>query len=239
MCIIQNILLDENFWQVGIQKYLSWNPANAPHTIVCGATGSGKTYFTKLLLGKIVWYSLNVQLYICDFKGDEDFSFLNGSPRFYRFLDCQNGLQEFYNRLQQRQSGEDQSKNMIVLFFDEWAAYISSLEKKAAETEKQKLAILLMLGRSFKVHVIVSQQRADAQYFGTARDNFNLAIGLGNLSEESKSMLFHDFKKEMRSDRKRGTGYMLTNGTNLTPIVVPVITNMEKLQQTIKQGVNQ
>lgn len=126
---------------------------------------------------------------------------------------------------------------MLVLFFDEWASYCNILDKKAVEEEKKKLSTLLMLGRSFRIHVIVSQQRADAQYFGTARDNFNLVIGLGNLSEESKNMLFHDFKEQMQSDRNLGTGYMLTNGTNLTPIIVPTINSMEKLHRTIRQGV--
>lgn len=94
-----------------------------------------------------------------------------------------------------------------------------------------------MLGRSFHVHVIVSQQRADAVYFNAARDNFNLIIGLSNLSEESKNMLFHEYKEQMLPDRKQGTGYMLTNGTDLTAIVVPKINNMQKLHNTIKQGV--
>ena len=239
MCTIQKILLDEDYWQLGIAKWLSWHPAKAPHIIVCGATGSGKTYFSKLLLGKIVLYEPKTQLYICDFKGDADFSFLSGSRRFYRFMDCQLGLQQFYECLQQRQSGEDQSRNMLILFFDEWAAYIASLEKKTAEAEKQKLAILLMLGRSFKIHVIVSQQRADAQYFSTARDNFSISIGLGNLSDESKTMLFHDFKQEMQPNRKQGTGYMLTNGTDLVPICVPAITDMDKLHRSIRNGSTQ
>ncbi len=93
-----------------------------------------------------------------------------------------------------------------------------------------------MLGRSFRVHVIISQQRADAAYFNTARDNFNLVVGLGNLSEESKNMLFHEFKIEIHPNRKQGTGYLVTNGTNLTAIQVPTISNMKKLQATSKMA---
>ena len=126
------------------------------------------------------------------------------------------------------------------MYFDEWSAYcnyFNTLNKKMAELEKQKLSSLLALSRSFGLNVIISQQRADAQYFGTARDNFNLVIGLGNLSEESKNMLFHDFKEQMHPDRNQATGYMLTNGTALTPIIVPTINNMDRLHRTIRQGV--
>lgn len=104
------------------------------------------------------------QLYVCDFKGDEDFKFLSGLNRFYRFMECSSGLHQFYERFQKRQLGEERDKNMIVLYFDEYAAFCNSLDKKTIEEEKRKLSNLLMLGRSFRVHVIVSQQRADAAY---------------------------------------------------------------------------
>lgn len=231
------LFLQESYLSYGIQKYTLWNPAMAPHTVIFGATGTGKSYATKLMLGRISKIYSNSQFFVCDFKGDSDFSFLNGEDRFFRFLDCEKGLADFYNRFEQRQSGKDSHRHFLLLFFDEWASYTLNLEKKKAEDEKKKLATLLMLGRSFNVHVLISQQRVDASYFNAARDNFNLVIALGNLSTEGKEMMFREFKDEMKPDRKQGTGYMLTNGTDLTPIVVPSISDMNHLNQYIKQAV--
>lgn len=214
------LFLQEDFLNYGIQKYTFWNPDMAPHIVIFGATGTGKTYATKLMLGRISKHIPDSQFFVCDFKGDSDFSFLIGDSRFYRFLDCEKGLSDFYNLFEKWQSGEDISRNPLLLFFDEWASYILNLEKKKAEDEKRKLATLLMLGRSFNVHMFVSQQRVDASYFNAVRDNFNLIIALGNLSAEGKEMMFREFKDQMKPDRKQGTGYMLTNGTDLTSIVV-------------------
>jgi DNA segregation ATPase FtsK/SpoIIIE-like protein len=220
-----------------VKKYVAWNPATAPHIVIFGVTGSGKTYATKLILGRISRHCPDSQFYVCDFKGDSDFSFLNKEKRFYRFLDCGTGLSDLYRQFEKRQSGEDNRRNLLLLFFDEWASYTLNLEKKLAEDEKKKLSTLLMLGRSFNVHVLISQQRADACYFNAARDNFNTVIALSNLSSEGKEMMFREFKNQMKPDRKQGTGYIITNGADFTPIVVPAISDMNRLNHCIKQAV--
>ena len=231
------LFLQEDFLNYGIQKYTLVDMNKCPHGAIFGNTGSGKTYATKLFLGRISKYTPNSQFFVCDFKGDSDFSFLNGVNRFFRFLDCEKGLADFYKQFEQRQSGEDSHRNFLLLFFDEWASYTLNLDKKKAEDEKKKLATLLMLGRSFNVHVLISQQRVDASYFNAARDNFNIVVALGNLSPEGKEMMFRDYKDQMKPDRKQGTGYMLTNGTDLTPIVVPTISDMSRLNNYIKRAV--
>jgi len=230
------LFLQENYLNYGIQKYTLWNPSTAPHTVIFGATGTGKTYATKIMLGRISKHVRDSQFFVCDFKGDADFSFLHGNRRFYRFLDCEKGLSDFYDIFEKRQSGEDGSRNLLLLFFDEWASYTLNLEKKKVEEEKKKISTILMLGRSFNVHMFVSQQRVDASYFNAARDNFNLVIALGNLSTEGKEMMFREFKDQMKPDRKQGTGYMLTNGTDLIPIVVPSISDINRLNLYIKQA---
>ncbi len=233
-----SIAYNNEYLSYGVKKPIKWNPDKAPHIVIIGSTGSGKTYFSKFLLGKISLYLPDTELTVCDFKGDDDFQFLGKCPNFFRYDNCIDGFNQFYSNFRKRQKNEDNSRNALVLFFDEWASYCNSQEKKKVEEEKKKLATLLMLGRSFNVHVILSQQRADAQYFSSARDNFNLVVGLGNLSEESKNMLFHSFKEHIKPDRKQGTGYIIQNGSSLESIIVPTIRNINKLHDSIRNIVN-
>ena len=118
-------------------------------------------------------------------------------------------------------------------------AYSKSGERSRVVYEKKKLGMLLMLGRSFNIHVGISQQRVDASYFSAgSRDQYNLVIALGNLSTEGKEMMFREYKEKMKSDRKQGTGYLTINATDFTPIQVPYISDMKLVNRYIKEAVN-
>lgn len=209
-----------NYWDTDVM----WNFIIYAHLLICGATGSGKTVALKgLLYWAAFWIPYGVKLWLCDFK-NEDFAFCEGAPRYYGFTRCADGLNDFYTAFQARQSGEDDGRNFLLLVFDEWGAYLSTLDKKQAEAAKAKLSTLLMLGRSFNVHVIISQQRADAEYFAKARDNFGAILGMGNLSKEAKEMLFSEVKEQMRPIDERGIGYFL-QGSRLNRIWIARICN--------------
>ena len=228
------------FWdavllRAGIRYPVIWDYEHFPHILLVGSTGSGKTYAVKLLLGRVSKYVPDAAITVCDFKAD-DFTFLRGCDRYYEFTDCKQGLDDFYNSFLDRQQGNNLDRSFSMLVFDEWASFLNNLEKKEAEETKRKLATLLMLGRSYNFHILVSQQRADAQYFSTARDNFNTIIALGNISKEAAGMF--GFDRELMQPvyhRERGAGYLLQGGTNLTAIQVPRIRDMEKLHAAIRR----
>lgn len=232
------LLFDDSFFELGIQKMILWEPTRTPHILIVGATGSGKTYFCRLLLGKISRYFSDSELIVCDMKADNDYAFLQGTQNYFRFMDCEKGLDKISTMLVERQQGNP-DRHFTVLYFDEWASFISalSIDKKAYANALQSLSRLLMMGRSFNLQIVISQQRADASTFGTARDNFNLAIGLSNLSKEGQQMLFSDFREKMLPDRTRGTGYMLANGSDFHAIRVPTINRMDLLEADIIAGV--
>ena len=194
----------------------------------------GKSFFCKILAGKLCLYAPQAELMICDFKGDDSLSWLSSYPIwFYQFTDCiEKGLDTFYSRFLDRQSGKDKSRHPLILYFDELAAAVNFYDKKESEALRNKIANLLMLGRSFNVFLILVMQRPDSAYL-PARENIGLVIALSNQSVESKEMFFHSFKDEMPPDRKRGTGYMLESGAKLHRVVVATVGNMDKLHQTI------
>lgn len=194
----------------------------------------GKSYFCKILAGKLCLYAPQSELMICDFKGDDGLSWLASYPIwFYQFTDCiEKGLDTFYSRFLDRQSGKDKCRHPLILYFDELAAAVNFYDKKEAEVLRKKIANLLMLGRSFNVFLILVMQRPDAAYL-PARENVNLVVALGNQSVQSKEMFFDSFKAEMPPDRKRGTGYILESGATLHRVVVATVGDMDKLHQTI------
>lgn len=225
------------FWDAQLLEYgcrspTFWNVNFSPHALLCGPTGTGKTTAEKLLIGRVATHIPSAKVTVCDFKAD-DFQFLRGCQHYYALTDCLQGLDDFYNAFLARQQGNSADRSFRLLVFDEWASFLNFLEKKEAETAKKQLATLLMLGRSFNCHVLIAQQRADAEYFGKARDNFSVVVALGNISKEAAAM-FGFSRDEMKSVSGIGSGYMLTNGTDLTRIQVPTVRRPERLEAAIR-----
>ncbi|MBB2182231.1 DUF87 domain-containing protein [Lachnospiraceae bacterium MD1] len=238
MALIDLVIDEKMLMYASLSSYVRWDTQKSPHLVVSGVTGSGKTYLVKLIIGRISKYITDSQITICDFKGDNsDFSGLIGAKRYYRFDDALRGFNEFYDCFLHRQRYND-SMNFRLILIEEYASLLNYLPKSESEEIKRKLSSLLMLARSFNFHVLLSQQRLDAEYFGKARDNFNVVITLGNVSKEVRDMLFSSYKDEITPDRSRGTGYMITNGADFRRIVVPQINNMDLLNQYIKDAVD-
>lgn len=232
------LFLNEAYLSHGINKWVLWDMERAPHGLVVGQSGSGKTFLCKQIIAHTS-IETGCEVYVLDYKADTDFDCLAvaGCKRFFRYTECRNGLQEFYDRFLQRQNGNDKERHPLLLFFDEWQSFCNMTEKKQSEENKKILGILVFLGRSFRCHVIISQQRADAVYFNQFRDNFSMCVGMGNLSDESRKMLFPDYAKELSPDRQRGTGYAAFNGQKPIPIFVPPVKNPFRLERLLREAV--
>lgn len=231
------IALEKSAWDIGIHLPIYWDYQKCPQMAVFGGTGSGKTYFSTLVLARIGLHIKDSEIILCDFKADTDFSFAVSSTHFYRFGDCSTGLSRAVEILRQRQQATIKDKHPVFFFFDEWASFLNAMEKKEAESAKQNLSMLLMLGRSFSIHCILSQQRLDASNFNSARDNFSTVIGLGRMSKEMVDMMFSEYKEVVQRNKPQGQGSAIV-GSDFYNILVPAVRSREKLESAILLGMN-
>lgn len=208
------------------------------HILLCGMSGSGKSYATNLLFARISSINqANGKVFFADFKQDDQFSYLRKCPRYYPYDTSLEALETVYSILHKRQSGEDTTRNSVTLIWDEYVANILALQninKKKADEVMRKVSEILMLGRSLSVRLIVSCQRADALAFPTgSRLNYGVIIIVGAAIRSIYEMLIPKEYIDCIGDRKFdvGEGVVLLQGSQMRFIKVPIVSNDEKMQK--------
>ncbi len=208
------------------------------HTLICGMSGSGKSYLTNQYFARICVEDGNAaKTYFADFKQDDTFSYLRNCPRYYPYDKTIDALETVYEILHKRQSGEDVSRSPVTLVWDEYIANVLSLlgtDKKKAESVMRKVSEILMLGRSLAVRLVVSCQRPDATAFPTgSRLNYGVIIIMGAPIKSIYEMLIPKEYIEKIGNRafEIGEGVVLLQGAEMHYIKVPVIRNERKMQE--------
>lgn len=208
------------------------------HTLICGMSGSGKSYLTNQYLARLCLESGNGgQVYFADFKQDEQFSRLRECPRYYPYDRSLEALDIVYGILHKRQSGEDMSRVPITLIWDEYMANILALQgmdKKRADAVMKRVSEILMLGRSLAVRLVISCQRPDAVAFPTgSRLNYGIIIIVGAPVRSIYEMLIPKEYIDYIGERQFGVGegVVLLQGAEMHFIKVPLVRNEERMHQ--------
>jgi hypothetical protein len=211
---------------------------NNTQTLICGMSGSGKSYLTNQYFARMCLQGgEDSVVHFADFKQDDSFIHLRKCPRYYSYDKTLEALDIVYDILHKRQAGEDKSRNFVTLIWDEYMSNVLSLlgtDKKKAETVMRKVSEILMLGRSLAVRIVIACQRPDASAFPTgSRLNFGVIIIVGASIESIYSMLMPKELIEQIGNRKfhTGEGVMLWQGVESHFIIVPVIKQEEKMKQ--------
>lgn len=215
---------------------------NTINLLCTGATGSGKTYFFKVLLANLLMQNPEAILYLCDFK-NFDFIELEDCIRYYGYTDVINGIKEVYQIFNDRLLDKSNKEyKTIILFIDEYSALLSNIDKKEADEVQKMVSEILFMGRSYKILPIIGLQRADSNLFKNgSRDQFKTIVALGNLSKIQKEMLFPDFKDNMNDTNNVGEGYVYQDGQEfLQRIKVKQVSNDEKdiIINVLRNGLN-
>lgn len=216
------------------------------HWLICGKSGSGKSYFLMYILFNLV-YNIsnetknNIRVFIADFKGSQDFQGI--VPDYAEFAECENLVYEFYSEFNRIKT--EKTEKRILLLFDEYSSFCIWLEsqdqgKKRVQKIKSMIAQVLMQGRSLpnkcSAWFWCCVQRADSIYFDKgSRDNYMAIFIFGKASKETKSMLLSGETDNIPEDYQPSTGsaLMLLDGQELQVLKVPTY-DMDKMKEYLK-----
>lgn len=213
------------------------SPKTNSATLLCGMSGSGKSYLENQILAKTAMALAEPsEVFFGEYKQDDAFAYLRGYPRYYGYKDTLQALDIVHGRLLARQSGEDTSRNTVTLVWDEYMAQmlaLISVDKKAATVVMGKVSEILMLGRSLSVRLVISCQRPDALAFPAgSRLNYGVVVVLGAAVRSIYEMLLPDFMDEVKGRQfGRGEGVVLLQGSELHYIKVPMVRDVGRMEQ--------
>lgn len=206
------------------------------HIILSGMSGSGKSYAEFGLIAKLILAEPNGEYYFADYKGDDSFECLRGTPRYRSFKQTIELLDIIYDRLNARMSGKDKTRHPITLIWDEYMANILALigeDKKEATKIMNKVSEILLMGRSMSIRFVCSCQRPDAVAFPVgSRLNYGIVIVLGGAIKSIYEMLMPDHLEQIKGQEfNRGEGSVLLQGVDLHFIKIGQISDMKRVKQ--------
>lgn len=221
---------------INISGNISYKLSKVPHSLIVGGTGSGKSF---LILGKIVSYlSLTPQaeLYIVDPK-KADLSLL----RFIEGMEervatepnqIAKMLREVVEIMEDRYKtyfndisafGKDYTDfgglPPVILIFDEFSAFIHSVDKKLSKEVLDYIFTIVMKGRQAGVQVEILMQRPSADDLPTnIRAQMGFKAGLGNMDKIGYNMIFDTNDVDFKTVTEKGAGYIHIEGIHTAPV---------------------
>lgn len=220
---------------IQISGNISYKLSKTPHSLIVGGTGSGKSFF---ILGKIVNYlSLTPQaeLYIVDPK-KADLSLLRFVPNLEDKVATEPNqiakmLREVVERMEERYTtyfndisafGKDYvdfGLPPIILIFDEFSAFIHSVDKKLSKEVLDYIFTIVMKGRQCGVFFECLMQRPSADDLPTnIRAQMGFKAGLGNMDKIGYNMIFDTNDVDYKTVTEKGGGYIQIDGIHTAPV---------------------
>ena len=232
-----NGLLERNPSQImNLGFGILYDPAKAPHILVAGGTGSGKSVFIETLITQFLKVG-DVgddipEVYICDPKNsdlsqlshyfDETHvsSSLNGIAKICRLVAEE--MEARYEFMQENfkygSSYVDHDLLPVWLVFDEVGAFVANgtdKNSKAIVNETMDyIRQIILKGRQAGVFVLISSQQMSANTLNTdLRDNLGLRVALGSNSTEGYKMVFGSASPTPQPIEEKGAGFLYLQGS--------------------------
>ncbi|MDU4050992.1 MAG: FtsK/SpoIIIE domain-containing protein [Clostridium perfringens] len=220
---------------INISGNISYRLSKTPHSLIVGGTGSGKSFF---ILGKIVSYlSLTPQaeLYIVDPK-KADLSLLRFIEGMEERVVTESNqiakmLREVVEIMEDRYKtyfssveafGKDYTDFAlppIIVVFDEFSAFLHSVEKKLSKEVLDYIFTIVMKGRQAGVQVEILMQRPSADDLPTnIRAQMGFKAGLGAMDKIGYNMIFDTNDVDFKTVTEKGGGYIQIDGVHTAPV---------------------
>ena len=216
---------------VDINRFFAW--------IIAGPSGSGKSTFLRRLLGLISFHDTDAEVYLMDFKADEEMFSMTGN-HIARGFNCLELFEIVYQRFEARLNKQEENPHNLYLIFDEWQAFLAYLEQTDKKKHKDVLSKILMInsmGRSLGLRIILSSQRFLMSDL-PGRYNFNCIISLSTsflMSTNNRQLLFPDMEKDEVVIKPRGYGYFQLDGEPVKMFRTIQVRDEERLNQRIQE----
>jgi hypothetical protein len=184
-----------------------WDFDAAPHGLVIGSTGAGKTTLIRSIVLAACAAGWTV---VCLDPKRIELSGLRGWPGVRlvatRIEDMVTVMQMAAEEVDARYAAieaetvdEDELPPLLIVLDEvtQFVAYANAFWRATGERGTEHPVVehwrtIARLGRSGKVHLLAGTQRPDVKAFGggEARDNFAFRVGVGPLSQDASRMLF-------------------------------------------------
>ncbi|MDM5460560.1 FtsK/SpoIIIE domain-containing protein [Bacillus cereus] len=229
-------------FEIQLTSKVKWRIGQPPHVLIVGGTGSGKTYLVNTII--LDYLRKGAELFVADPKS-ADLAMIGRIVDREHTATTENEiaklLREANEEMERRYREWFADRNSFgktwkdisdakpfVVVFDEYAAFTAVSSPKVVKEVQGYLFNLILKSRQVGGEIIMLLQRPDASILsGNLRDQFGVRMGLGNMTDDGRKMLFGSTDMEYKSIREMGGGYIMIDGQHNSPIYfeTPLITS--------------
>lgn len=222
----------ETWASTGQISPIMWDSALAPHVLIAGPSGGGKTVYLKLLLERLMLSGIAVT--VCDYKNYGDLrSFITD---YAAGNDCDTALSTFCANFEYARA-HGLTGERRALLFDEFGAFAASKTKKEYEELMRTLTNLVTMSRAYGYHLIFVAQRfdSDSTINGKLKEQFGVKVHMGYaISPQSATMLFPNADIAAGERLQPYCGYISTPKVDKDVLIVPKV-DIPALDQRLKE----